>query len=771
MKAKRVIASLLSIAMTIGLLPGLVSAAVEYNIRVHEGVIVNSMDYPGPYHSGDRVGIIVEGGRPQFDGASFRFSYYNSDGGVDSEQITLDNNGMGYFLIMQNTYAGSDSSKYTIDVSAYYPVDIANHDHCDTVDVRYFDMINGQTLITSQLCPGGATTRVYADPSDGYTVDAVTYEYTFDGICYTEAAELKTDDSGSYFEFTMPTAPVSLSVHSVEAGHRYTWYVVTGNVEHAERFDVTGNDVNIILEDGASLDAQRGIAVNYRTDYTNTLNIWGQSNDRGVLNAIGVGDGEAGIGGNNWCSCGTVNIYGGTVNAYGANDGAGIGTGHLAYGWTDYVCAAINIYGGNIYAKGGYKAAGIGSGSTTERDEFNSISIYIGGGNVRAESGVGNVNGAIGYGYSDYYIVCDIVLDCTGSRDISVYADSYSVKRYDQTMTLNGTFVDEYGQTHTGNITSSNVSSINGRTLVRAGTIPVFTGHSLTLGGDIGVNYFVDMSMLTDAERQSATVDFTVNGVTTTDTFDPNFTNDNGDYGFTLNISSVQMADTITAVLHIGDRTFYANDYKVEDYYDQIIAAPGAYGTDVVNLVKALKDYGHYVQPFLSEHTRTPWTIGTDHMAITQSNTYDDSVLQPVYDIINNDSAIYVPAVSSHEGVSLTYSLNLETTTSVRLYLDPGSAGFEGPISLTVDGQSADYVLLSDGRYRVDIDNIPARLLGTGHNICFSYGNQSITVSNLSALSYVRLVMDLSNDFYNDTESQYAMCALYRYFQAAQNVQ
>ena len=787
----------------VGALPGLASAAIAYDVQVGASITLDNIRYPGPYYNGTPVGIVVSGGVPEYEGAFYNYSFYNTDGNVEVRSITLDSLGMGYFNVPNNIYTGDDSSRYKIDISPYYNTLVADHDNCADYSVRFSDMITGETLIQSNSCPGGSKVRVYATPVDGYYIESVDYEYTFNDVSQTGIAELKTDSSGSYYEFTMPFAPVSVFVHTAENGHKNTsyidvngnsqdvyatiidasspnnltngWYVVTGNGEHAGRFNVAGNDVNIILEDEASLNAAAGIAVNEG----NTLTIWGQSNNSGTLTAIASSDGDAGIGSNVNSSCGTINIYGGTIVAKGATDGPGIGLGHQGLGRSSGLNATINIHGGIITATGGWRGAGIGSGYN---DEFGdgTLRINIDGGSINAIRGGwdrgsygSRAVASIGRGFTAYAIPCYIEFNCENHPyDIRIQGETYMTSTNNYHLTLVGDFVGSSGSTYAAG-TYTDAEFLDGETLVSAVSQPRFTGHSLTVADEIGVNYFVDMSMLSDEERQSATVEFTINGDTVTDGFDPDFTNEDGDYGFTLNIMSIQMADTITAVLHVGENTYRANNYSVQAYYDQIIAAPATYGTNVVNFVKALKDYGHYVQPFLSLYGRTRWTLGTDHAVSAAENELGVSDLQAIYNIIDNDAEIYVPVVSAHDGIGLTYTVGLETTTVIRVYVDPGQAGFAGPVSVTVDGHSVDPVLLSDGRYRIDINNISAKHLDVGHDIRFSYGEgegQFFTISNLSALSYVRLIMDRSNTFHNDDESQYAMCALYRYWQAAQNV-
>ena len=128
------------------------------------------------------------------------------------------------------------------------------------------------------------------------------------------------------------------------------WYVVNANVTNPNRIRV-GGTANIILCDGAKLEAKAGISVSDG----NTLNIYGQSADSGELIANGL-VGFAGIGSGKSVKAGTVNIYGGTVTATGAQYGTGIGGGYMGDG------GDVTVYGGTVNATGGRLGAGIGGG-------------------------------------------------------------------------------------------------------------------------------------------------------------------------------------------------------------------------------------------------------------------------------------------------------------------------------------------------------------------------------------------------------------------------
>ena len=160
------------------------------------------------------------------------------------------------------------------------------------------------------------------------------------------------------------TTLVTNSTTTMGAANNETWYVVNSNVNSWGRIEVRGT-VNLILNDGATLNASRGITVNSG----NTLNIYGQTSGTGTLNATGVkvgGDGteSAAIGSTGSAggtALGIITIHGGRITANGAGWSAGIGGGIRGGG------GLVAIYGGTVNATGhdGTSEA-IGHGSSTE---------------------------------------------------------------------------------------------------------------------------------------------------------------------------------------------------------------------------------------------------------------------------------------------------------------------------------------------------------------------------------------------------------------------
>lgn len=223
------------------------------------------------------------------------------------------------------------------------------------------------------------------------------------------------------------------------------WYVVTGTVTLDDRVEVS-DSVNLILADGAELNATKGIGVTAG----NSLTIYGQSEGTGKLTAgayqvynsaaiggtddkgqnrnlcahgdITINGGDitatgtssaAGIGGGGSATgtSGTITINGGTVKATGGSDAAGIGGGYA----NTTNGGAIIINGGTVTATGGSKAAGIGAGYSGA----GGMEITIKGGTVKATGGSNDTYGGAGIGANYGGSTNPVIITITGSADVT----------------------------------------------------------------------------------------------------------------------------------------------------------------------------------------------------------------------------------------------------------------------------------------------------------------------------------------------------------------
>jgi hypothetical protein len=300
---------------------------------------------------------------------------------------------------------------------------------------------------------------------------------------------------------------------------------------------------------------------------------------------------------------------------------------------------------------------------------------------------------------------------------------------------------------------------------------PAFiNAESLVLSGEIGVNFFMDLSMLSDSELRSSRMEFVIGmdgkQVKPTASFNADFKSKDGlYYGFTCYVNAIQMADDIVATFYYTPdgstqekSVSRGSAYSVRRYIAKTINNDETYLDETtIALIKALADYGHYAQAYLD--SIRSWTVDTDYeeMTLKFTDNYDVAkIKQSVADkaiVRNNDT--------DGDIEKITFSLVLDSETAIRVYFKP-SADYTGTV--TVSDSSLEAVQQKDGRYMVEIKNIGAGNLGHTYEfvVTTTNGNAQIKVS---ALSYVQAMLEKEDA----TEvAKNAVCAIYYYHLAAQ---
>ena len=287
---------------------------------------------------------------------------------------------------------------------------------------------------------------------------------------------------------------------------------------------------------------------------------------------------------------------------------------------------------------------------------------------------------------------------------------------------------------------------------------PGFKCCTLLLTGQIGVNFYADLSGLAEAEREAVTVEFSVNGVTSTDTFDAACTDPdgNGYFGFTCFVNSIEMADRITATLYYGEDGEVSTEYSVQEYVDYVLDNTDDFSANTVALVGAIADYGHYAQLYFEEIR--DWTLGVDHDAMPAVNELGADDVAAAREATADAVAGFVPGDSAIEGAG--FSLGLDSETTIRIYLTLAD-GFAGDVAAACGDESLGCEILESGRYLIEIPGIPAYALDNTYSITVTAGGDAVI--SVSPLSYVRAVLTSESG----DAAQLAATALYRYCAAA----
>ena len=213
-------------------------------------------------------------------------------------------------------------------------------------------------------------------------------------------------------------------------------------------------------------------------------------------------------------------------------------------------------------------------------------------------------------------------------------------------------------------------------------------------------------------------------------------------YGYRCYVNSIQMADTIHAVLYDkDDNVVLTEDYKAKTYLDRVIASDDVFSSYTVNLCKAIKNYGSYVQiPLAAENG---WTIGKEHAKMDYAYDYaaDDFLLakQGVSDYaVSKDS----------NAPSFNYALYLDSKTTLEVRFDSkitDIACASGDVKNNI----------------VTIADISAHELGNKYTITGKNSGQTFTVE-ISPLSYVKSVLNDESEVVTGIKN--GVISLYDYY-------
>ena len=315
--------------------------------------------------------------------------------------------------------------------------------------------------------------------------------------------------------------------------------------------------------------------------------------------------------------------------------------------------------------------------------------------------------------------------------------------------------------------------------------VPSVVSHSLLLGGDIGVKFYMDLSGLDASEREGCYMVFTVQDEEYTVDFDPDNMNQTGIYyGFTCRVNALQMAEDITAVFHYTvdgeELEIEAAPYSVRTYIDSMLEKKEALSGSTIELITAIGNYGHYAQLFLAE--ANGFMIGEngegDYAAMP---LYDGTQFEDVYfygyiDVSGYGIVRDIGESESGEEVvkSITFSLDLLSSTTVKVYFNPApghsiSAAFNYEPGINTTEPDWEGGWTESGRPVLEIRNIPAHLLNRTYRFeaeCNSDGDRVTCQIEVSALSYVNAVLNATEGPLATRNAKCAAAALYYYYMA-----
>ncbi len=289
----------------------------------------------------------------------------------------------------------------------------------------------------------------------------------------------------------------------------------------------------------------------------------------------------------------------------------------------------------------------------------------------------------------------------------------------------------------------------------RQSSAPEFTNHSLVLTGMVGVDFYLTLPEGESLQNyEGAYVTFTGNKLNSQTRYSlADAPVVSGMYKFTAFITSIQMADLITPVLHYSrngaDLTVTGTPYSAEDYI-RWAASSGSLSTREMHIVKALADYGYYAQQYLSR--QNGWTIGTDYAAMTlhYTDSYDEAAVQSAASASAFSRTEYSTVIDS-----VQYRMNMGSQIKLTVRMLPKEGQTIGSVTLNgkaVETQaSGNYIMVSQsGILATELANM----------FTIQAGDSTIRVSPMS------YVYDVLRGAGSGEYVRQFMCAFYYYGQA-----
>ena len=200
----------------------------------------------------------------------------------------------------------------------------------------------------------------------------------------------------------------------------------------------------------------------------------------------------------------------------------------------------------------------------------------------------------------------------------------------------------------------------------------VFRTQSVLLSGQIGVNFYVD---LTGLDTSKCEMRFKIGQSTEEqiDTYDPNchssITPTN--FGFTCFLNAIQMADDITAELWCDGEKISYKHYSLEEYVKYFERADSTQDgvVDALRVIRAMIDFGYYAQKYFfmaKPSTKEDYTAVVRYYA-TQYDFANIGRMTESHSLKNPENKVI--ADSDIERVTISISLESATALTVKLYM------------------------------------------------------------------------------------------------------
>ena len=315
-------------------------------------------------------------------------------------------------------------------------------------------------------------------------------------------------------------------------------------------------------------------------------------------------------------------------------------------------------------------------------------------------------------------------------------------------------------------------------------------GYSLSLTGNIGVNFYME---LTDdiVNDESAYMNFTLpNGTTSkvyvsgthedgsTATTDTTVKNGVTYYVFTCEVAAKEMTSDIKAQMigNNGEKTGKVYTYTVKEYADYILSHTSAegsnYGSATVQLVKGMLNYGGAAQKYFGYKTDQ---LASDGLALTEPVFDDTSIINFIKGEANKASIINYSDPDKVTFKSAYLSLNSTTDLCVYVQFAEDVTVQEDMFAIRLGSNEIsknqyEVTKVNEGNcYKITLHGIKASQLQKQYEFEVNLSDAEQAVLKYGATSYAYTVMSSACDNIDNIESlREVVKALYAYGSCAQ---
>ena len=292
---------------------------------------------------------------------------------------------------------------------------------------------------------------------------------------------------------------------------------------------------------------------------------------------------------------------------------------------------------------------------------------------------------------------------------------------------------------------------------------PSFETVNLTIGQQYGLTYWLNLPKLSWLNYEDSYIEFHIDDkaerTVVVELTDDTQRDSKGRYGFTFDLSSIEMAEPVSATFYFeenGEERSIELSYTMQKYFSDFDAKADDFSPETIQLVHATANMGYYMQPYLT--ACNDWVFFDDYEPMTDFYGSPD-----VEAARAGLSAFGLSGSIKNSGLkNVGAMISFDSLTAVSFYLTPENASSQLAAQASFLGGTYPGEKQNDGRWLVQVAGIKPQDFDKSVKVTGNGGTGDFTIET-SALGIMNLYFASS-----DAIAQNAFAAAYEFWQAAQ---